>query len=419
MTVALIAYLGMMEDIVTVENVERLSEVSCSDPEHINTAACHRVDAIVLILCGDLYARTTLPDRTLQSIHDHIFPKFPNIALFVMTNRLDCFEGANLYHHPRVHMIRVDINGDENEAVYMRPMHYKATKTRVFEFLPKTLPGTDKPLNHVLYIDSDIILTKLAPYFVQNLPDIYDIDRLYKSEPPTVGGLSPIDSLLDSSGVGGRLRRRLGILDSDPIANPSALSTTTTTTTTIAAASTVTKKKKKHHCTLGMMPERLLVKNNWQSGIMYLDRESSSKCLEKWLIQIESRKYTFDQDAYDHTPECQERCAIGKVDDVAYMRDAKEVFLNSFKGILSSSLPENRAAFMHFTGPTHRQTTPCEQYGTWNTDCMLYKLSPTSFAANFIKSRTCKYIPFGAPIPPYTPPSSFPETAQRRTLRWW
>ena len=131
------------------------------------------------------------------------------------------------------------------------------------------------------------------------------------------------------------------------------------------------------------------MKNEWQSGIMYMDRMTGTACLKAWEAAIESGKYHFDQDAYDNVPECKARCAIGVVDNVVYMRDFKEIWFSFLSIFLQAALPESRAPFLHYTGASHRDVLPCDQYGKYSYQCLLYYMIPHAYAASYMSQRQC------------------------------
>ena len=326
--VMLLTILGFIQDLTLITNTQGIARVvSCTGGESVAEASyCDRIDAMVMILCGQIYAQTTLANRAVESVRGVVFANFPSIPLYILTSEPDCFKDDPVYDHPNIHIIHIQNDLSSDDKSYMIPMHYKANKMAVFDYLPER-NAENKPLDRVLYVDADILITPLFTPWLERLPRIYK-----ESETHTV-----ID----------------------------------------------------RECTIGMMPERAYVKNEWQSGIMYMHRRISTPCLTRWKANVLSGKYHFDQDAYDDTPECQSRCPIGKVDDVIYSRDAQEVAIELFNGLLRSTEPQRRAPFIHFTGYAHRPQNPCEEEGRFSVTCLLYTINPKSFATGTIEQRSC------------------------------
>jgi hypothetical protein len=347
----------------------------CTETKFMSYPQCNRVDAVVLIMLGRLYAQTTVADTTMKNLHDYLFPYFSNIPVFVLTNQPYCFTDNTLYIHPKVHVLSIDVQSGGPE--FMEPMHHKAVKTRVFQYLPEKNPLTGDRLNRVLYIDSDIQLTRLFPSWLLNLPNIHP--SLESASASASASASDSDSKMNM-----------------PI---SKFKSKQAFKKKLLGASTSTSGGVDMECSIGMMPERYYVKNAWQSGIMYLDRQKSSTCLKAWDAKIESGLYHFDQDAYDATPECDKHCAIGKVTDVLYTRDLREILVEIFALILPyarhgdthASYTDSGAPFIHYTGSAHRVEYPCRNYRTWLTSsCAIFLLTGgRAFKAGKVYERSC------------------------------
>jgi len=352
--VVMAVFWGWLHEVSILEDPRR-DKIDCTAPDLAGEPFCNRADAIVMLLCGDQFVKSDVGDHTLASIHEHALEEFPHLHLFVLTCEAACLESYPLFQHPRIHVLPVSPDALPGNPEFMEPMHYKAVKTQIFDVLPRTTPVTGRPITRVLYVDADVVLTRLFPSWLQNLPHIfYDADRHDK----------------DAVVANGRT------------------------------------------CQMGMLPERAYVKNEWQSGVLYLHRQQSLHCLRAWGNNIESGRFHYDQDAYDATPECSDvRCAIGVAGDAIYTRDFHEVLVGTLHGLLPSTRAHSRAPFVHYTGAAHRADNPCD-HAAFSFSCFAYRVNRQSFQT--VRQRAC---PYAGPVSTAADTVSGKKGLQRQHLR--
>ena len=297
---------------------------------------CDRVDAIVLIMSGPSYALTTVGEFTLKSITQQAFEAFPTIPLFIITDQAMCLQSVPLIRdNPRVHLLQVDMDVHANEHTQQQSkradtgegedgssgpyphrspiasLRYKMLKTRIFEVLPATIEigrnedvkaggagvlagsgatGSNvRRLDRVLYLDSDIVLTKLFPSWLQRLPSIFGDSNELDSHLHDISGDSGDSGIMDRADFSLTPPTRL----SRPTAKtPDAMGRSTSVSSSsppdadknlTITSSFVSRKRDsgsdsgsgsgsrtKPACVLGLLHERAWVANNVQTGSLTL-----------------------------------------------------------------------------------------------------------------------------------------------------